>query len=109
RRSVNVEKVAAAAVTGGDHEGLAVHGKSHVAEKCLVENGVDHGLIVDATLRQPVDLGSRSGLENAHDSPYSAEWLRKRATLVDLEQSTYEGRHCHRSLQGRAAPPPGVR
>ena len=62
------EPVAASAVTRRDHERLAVHGKSHVAQECLVKNGVNRGLVVDATLWKPFDLRPRGYRKAAHDS-----------------------------------------
>ena len=64
--TVKVDLVAAARITGRNHVRLAVRDEPHVADKSLIEDGVDLRLVVNATLGQTLHLSTFGGCVCVH-------------------------------------------
>jgi hypothetical protein len=64
--AVDVERVALAAVAGGDHIGLAIESETDVANEGFVENFEDDIAIVGSALGQALHLRARCGRELRH-------------------------------------------
>src|SRR4029077_9696958 len=65
-RSMDVELVAEAGITGGNDERLPVDHEADVADVAFIENGVNLLLVVSSALGETPHLGSRSGRIGVH-------------------------------------------
>src|SRR5437868_2058164 len=65
--AVNQDLVGQARVAGGDHVRLSIEREPDMADKALVEDGVNFALVVDPALRKAPDLGACSGGEGFHN------------------------------------------
>jgi hypothetical protein len=73
--------VVRARVDGWDHIGLTFDNETHVADQRLVEDGIDHGAVVDPALRLATNDDPRT-------SAHGGSWPSERTSILVLPSAS---------------------